>query len=195
MEHHHAVVDDRIMVVGHAVALRHRIGFVRSGPQFPADDDFVLISIRRPVLAHDIFVQRLAVLVGDDRASGDGGAGDGARDSAGNRIALRQRSILCHRSADDQCRGNNSSQHGKLPDSQDRTLTRINDRSIMHSGSARRNACLIDALIDPLVRRRFGASRRKSLLTQPAHHRLQQLRRQVDRELGEGEIQPGRPRQ
>src|ERR1700738_5078638 len=37
---HHAVVDDRIVVAGHAVALRHRIGFVTLRRQLPADHDF-----------------------------------------------------------------------------------------------------------------------------------------------------------
>src|ERR1700694_914438 len=45
VEHHHAIVDDRIVMIGHAVTLRHRIGFVGAGPQFPADRDFILIAV------------------------------------------------------------------------------------------------------------------------------------------------------
>src|ERR1700720_2273138 len=40
MEDHRAIVDDRIVMLGHTVAFRHRIGFVSSGRQFPADHDF-----------------------------------------------------------------------------------------------------------------------------------------------------------
>src|SRR6267378_4752411 len=91
MEDHHAIVDDRIMVVGHTVALGNRIGFVGSGPQFPVDHDFILISIGRPVLAHHVFAKRLAVLVGDHGTGRDGGTADGSSYCACDRILLRKR--------------------------------------------------------------------------------------------------------
>src|SRR5437764_13408714 len=82
MVSHWAIVDDRVVVSGHAVLLGHGIGSVSSGRQLPADRDFIVISVVRTGLAIDVSPQRFALLqrhgTGRNRGA-DGYSGDNSR--------------------------------------------------------------------------------------------------------------------
>src|ERR1039457_5284529 len=71
MEYHRAIVDDRVVMPGHAVLLGHRIGLIGSGRQLAADHDFIVIAIGRPGFAVDVSPQRLALFIGHHYAGGD----------------------------------------------------------------------------------------------------------------------------
>src|SRR5580704_13139486 len=100
MEDHRAAIDDRIVMFGHPVLLRHRIRLIGPGPQLAADRDLVVIAIDRPGLAINIGPKRLALLVGHDKAGGDGSALDGTGNSPCDGIVLRQSGVRGHQRAD-----------------------------------------------------------------------------------------------